>query len=182
MTENISKLREEINRLKGLKWKRAQILKTLGITNTAYNYARKTDEEFAQHKEYQKQHRLKRIKEPHFHLRQRVVRFMTRGCVCTKPFTAQDVVDKFGPNPVCYLTGAPIEYTTPESYQLDHIIPCYLNGSGNLDNLQLCAPMANNMKNQYLLDEFLDMCEKIAKRKEEIKRIIQNPTDFSRNP
>lgn len=172
MKEQIKKRREEINRLKNLNWKRAKIMEALGITHATYNYARKTDEEIAKDKEYQKQIRQNRLKEPHCHLRQRIVRFMTRGCVCTKPFTPQEVIDKFGPNPTCYLTGAPIDYTKPETYQLDHIIPCYLNGSGNLDNLQLCAPMANNMKNQYLLDEFLDMCEKIAKRKEEIKKII----------
>jgi 5-methylcytosine-specific restriction endonuclease McrA len=83
---------------------------------------------------------------------------------CTKlDFNYLDVIEKFGENPKCYLTGDPISYLVKESFNLDHIIPRSRGGTNSLDNLQLATPEANQAKADLLLHEFLELCEKVLK-------------------
>ena len=79
----------------------------------------------------------------------------------TPMFTYQDVIDKFGENPKCYLTGKPIDIYQPRTYQFDHIVPVSKGGLGTLDNLGLCTKGANQSKNDMLLDDFLSLCKDI---------------------
>lgn len=79
----------------------------------------------------------------------------------TKPtFTAKDVINKVGENPICYLTGEPIDIHKPRTYHFDHIIPRSQGGSNNLDNLGICTKQANLCKDRLNLDEYLEMCKK----------------------
>lgn len=78
-------------------------------------------------------------------------------------FNFQDVVDKFGENPVCYLTGQPIDIHKPSSYHFDHIIPRSRGGTNELDNLGICTKAANFSKNDMAFDEFINFCETVVK-------------------
>ena len=76
-------------------------------------------------------------------------------------FTTKDVLDKFGKNPRCYLTGCPIDLNKPETYHFDHVIPTSKGGTNDLSNLQICIKEANNAKSDLTLDELYDLCKKI---------------------
>lgn len=79
----------------------------------------------------------------------------------TKSFTYLDVVEKFGTNPVCYLTGLPIDYRDGSTYQLDHYIATCKGGLSDLDNMRLCFPAANMMKRHHSVEELLNLCRMI---------------------
>ena len=81
-------------------------------------------------------------------------------------YSCQDVIDKIGKNPVCYLTGQAIDLNQPETYNLDHIIPTSKGGSNDLDNLQICLKEANAAKGELTHEELYDLCEKILSWKD----------------
>lgn len=84
-----------------------------------------------------------------------------RGCGGMK-FSTQDVLDKFGETPKCYLTGIQLDLKDPSCFELDHIIPKCKDGPNTLDNLGICCPDANRAKNGMELDDFIKMCKAIA--------------------
>lgn len=77
-------------------------------------------------------------------------------------FTVQDVIDKFGKTPKCYLTGIEIDIYNTSSYHFDHIIPVSKGGLNTLDNLALCLKDANKAKGDMLLEDFIKLCETIV--------------------
>jgi 5-methylcytosine-specific restriction endonuclease McrA len=78
-------------------------------------------------------------------------------------FSSQDVVDKLGKNPTCYLTGEKIDLDKPDTYQFDHIIPTSKGGTNDLSNLGVCISEANFAKGDLSLNELYKLCEKILK-------------------
>lgn len=78
----------------------------------------------------------------------------------TTPFTYKDVLNKFGKNTHCYLTGTPITLVQ-DLCHFDHIIPVAKGGSNTLDNLGITIPNANKSKSDMTLDEYLELCEKV---------------------
>ena len=76
-------------------------------------------------------------------------------------FTVEDVINKFGENPRCYLTGINIDINQPRTYQFDHIIPVSRGGDNSLDNLGICTKQANLAKSNMMYDEFIDFCKKV---------------------
>ncbi len=76
-------------------------------------------------------------------------------------FSINDVIDKFGENPTCYLTGQPIDIYQPRTYEFDHIIPRSRGGTNTLDNLGICSKQANQSKRDMTPDEFLNLCKQI---------------------
>ena len=84
-------------------------------------------------------------------------------------FTTKDVLEKFGDNPVCYLTGTAIDLNKPETYQFDHIIPTSKGGTNDLSNLGICTRAANFAKNDLDLEELYILCQKILKHREHAK-------------
>jgi 5-methylcytosine-specific restriction endonuclease McrA len=79
----------------------------------------------------------------------------------TDNFTVQQFMDKFS-DPVCYLTGIPIDIYDFTSYHLEHVIPLSRGGDSNLSNLQLAVPWANIIKGDMSLDLLLSRCELIV--------------------
>ncbi len=78
-------------------------------------------------------------------------------------FTVEDVINKFGDKPKCYLTGDQLDITKPREYHFDHIIPRSKGGDSSINNLGLCTKAANIAKNNLSNDEFLELCIKVVK-------------------
>jgi len=76
-------------------------------------------------------------------------------------FSLQDLIDKIGDNPTCYLTGRPIDLTDGRSYHLDHIVPISNGGDNSLDNCNIACKEANQAKHNLSKDEFIKLCEEI---------------------
>lgn len=97
-------------------------------------------------------------------------------------FTVQDIIDKFGTNPKCYLTGVEINLNEKRSYHFDHIIPSSKNGPNTLDNLGICTRNANQAKNDMTPDEFINLCKQVLEhngyelKKKILPQTIQSAT------
>lgn len=76
-------------------------------------------------------------------------------------FTVDDVIQKFGINTKCYLTGDNINLLEPKTYHFDHIIPRKHGGTNDLENLGITTSKANFAKRDLLLEEFIDLCRKV---------------------
>lgn len=79
-------------------------------------------------------------------------------------FTIDDVKNKIGDNPVCYLTGDSINIENPKDYEFDHIVPVSKGGTGNLDNLGITTKDANRAKGDMNLKEFVELCRKVVEK------------------
>lgn len=77
-------------------------------------------------------------------------------------FTVEDVINKFGENPVCYLTGIPIDISQPRTYQFDHKIPRSRGGDSSINNLGICTKQANQAKSDMTPEEFLKFCKTVV--------------------
>ena len=96
----------------------------------------------------------------------KTIKFLKRKkTAMTKHFTYQDVIDKFGENPKCYLTGEPINIWDTKSYHFDHIIPPSKGGTNTLDNLGICTKDANRCKSDLTPDELIIFCKKVLMNK-----------------
>lgn len=76
-------------------------------------------------------------------------------------YNYKDVLDKFNENPVCYLTGRPIDLNCPQTYHLDHIVPRCKGGDNSLENLGFTCKEANQAKSGLLLEDFISLCKDI---------------------
>jgi 5-methylcytosine-specific restriction endonuclease McrA len=76
-------------------------------------------------------------------------------------FNWQDVIEKFGWETHCYLTGRPINIKSPKDYHFDHINPVSKGGSNTLDNLGITCCAANKAKNDLSVSEFLTLCKEV---------------------
>jgi 5-methylcytosine-specific restriction endonuclease McrA len=76
-------------------------------------------------------------------------------------FNWQDVIEKFGWETHCYLTGRPINIKSPKDYHFDHINPVSKGGSNTLDNLGITCCAANKAKNDLSVNEFLALCKEV---------------------
>lgn len=76
--------------------------------------------------------------------------------------TIEQLLEKFGPNPKCYLTGKTIDINQPKTYQFDHIIPRTKGGDNSIENLGLTIKAANYAKHNLLLSEFVELCKQVA--------------------
>lgn len=79
----------------------------------------------------------------------------------TPTFTITDLINKFGENPKCYLTGEVIDINQPRTYAFDHKIPRSKGGANSLDNLGICTKTANQSKTDMSVDEYIEHCKKV---------------------
>lgn len=79
-------------------------------------------------------------------------------------FTTEQLLEKIGNNPVCYLTGIPIDLNKSRSYHLDHIVPKSRGGDDSLDNCQIACRAANQAKGDLLVEEFIELCKKVIQK------------------
>lgn len=76
-------------------------------------------------------------------------------------FTYDDVINKFGQNPKCYITGEEIDISKSRSYAFDYIIPKSRGGDNSIDNLGICTTTANQAKHTMTPDELYFFCKKV---------------------
>ena len=87
---------------------------------------------------------------------------MSKQQTYIKPlFTVQDVVNKFGEKPKCYLTGKELDIYSPRTYAFDHKTPRSRGGSNHIDNLGLCSKEANSAKSDMTPEEFINLCKSV---------------------
>lgn len=77
-------------------------------------------------------------------------------------FTWPDIINKFGENTICYLSGEKINLFKND-YNLDHIIPSSRGGDNSLENLGITHKIVNYMKGNLTPEELIDWCEKILR-------------------
>jgi hypothetical protein len=76
-------------------------------------------------------------------------------------FHYKDVVEKFGIETKCYLTGRYVNLLDASTYELDHMIPRSKGGLNILDNCGISCPEANQAKRNMNVAEFLKLCEEV---------------------
>lgn len=76
-------------------------------------------------------------------------------------FNYKDVLNKFGEETNCYLTGDKINLLKDNNYQFDHIIPASRGGNNSLENLGILLSEVNYMKRNLTKEEFLQFCKKV---------------------
>lgn len=80
----------------------------------------------------------------------------------SKPnFTVEQVLEKIGSSPKCYLTGRTIDINKPRTYSLDHRLPSARGGDNSLDNLELASKEANSAKTDLTVEEFVQLCKDV---------------------
>ncbi len=77
-------------------------------------------------------------------------------------FILDDIINKFGVDTVCYLSGEKINLFE-NNYNFDHIFPSSKGGDNSLENLGITHEIVNKMKTDLTVDELLEWCEKILK-------------------
>lgn len=77
-------------------------------------------------------------------------------------FKWTDIIEKFGENTYCYLSGEKLNLYENE-YNLDHIIPTSKNGDNSINNLGITHKYVNKMKSDLSVEELIIWCEKILK-------------------
>lgn len=76
-------------------------------------------------------------------------------------FNIENLLNKIGENPKCYLSGVNIDLQNGKSYHLDHIIPASRGGKNSLDNVGILNSTINKMKHDLTPDEFISKCIQI---------------------
>jgi 5-methylcytosine-specific restriction endonuclease McrA len=73
-------------------------------------------------------------------------------------FSWHDVIEKYGWETTCYLTGRLIQLREPKTYHFDHLIPPGRGGDNSLENLRIACKAANVAKSDLLVEEFIELC------------------------
>ena len=76
-------------------------------------------------------------------------------------FNYKDVYKKYGDQFSCALTGRPLKFNEPQTYEYDHIMPHSRGGDNSLSNLQILCPEANQAKGMMTDEEFKDLCKEV---------------------
>lgn len=77
------------------------------------------------------------------------------------PITKNDVINKFGENPVCYLSGKKLNWEDASTYSFDHKLPISRGGESTIDNMGICDYKVNQCKNNLTPEEFIQMCKDV---------------------
>lgn len=79
-------------------------------------------------------------------------------------FSPKEILEKYGNEPTCYITGLKIDLCDPKSYCLDHIIPLSKGGTSNLNNCGLCLPEINAAKSDKTPEQFFELCKLVLQK------------------
>ena len=82
--------------------------------------------------------------------------------IYVKPsFTADQLLDKIGGDPKCYLTGVKIDLENTKSWHLDHMTPRSKGGNNDIENANICTKEANLAKSDLSLEDFINLCKSV---------------------
>lgn len=76
-------------------------------------------------------------------------------------FSWKDIIEKFGWETTCYLTGVKINLREPKTYEFDHIVSISKGGENTLNNLGICCRNANRAKHDMSIEQFFNLCKEI---------------------
>lgn len=166
MKEKILKLREE-----GKTYKQIQLILNCSKSTISYycgeGQKEKTKKRTEQRRENILLSKVEKFKYRKFrNNKEKVRKFNKRieGGVTDKElgqtFLWTDVLEKFGEDTFCYLSGEKINLLN-DSYNLDHIVPHSRGGDNSLDNLGITHEIVNRMKSDLKPDELIMWCKKI---------------------
>jgi hypothetical protein len=101
-------------------------------------------------------------------LEARIKNFQSKAPI-TQTVTTEEFINLFGETPICYLTGKVLNIREPKSYVLDHFVPASKGGSGDLENMKPCDPLANIMKWNTRYEDFIKLCKVIYDNADKMK-------------
>lgn len=166
MKDKILKLREE-----GKTYKQIQNLLNCSKSTISY-YCGENQREKTKHRTQKRRKNilLKKVEEFKYRKlrnnKEKVRRFNKRdefifiNKEIKQTFTWSDVLEKFGQNTFCYLSGEKINLFE-DYYNLDHIIPHSRGGNNTLSNLGITHEVVNRMKSDLTPEELIFWCKKI---------------------
>lgn len=166
MKQEYIELKKQLKLLIKQNIRKKNIIEKLQINENTYHYLlnsiRMENDEIKKikYKEYRKKFIEKAKQDKYFKLKQRVAMFQ-KGEKQINRFTHLDVLNKFGENTVCYLTGKPINLLETHTYSFDHFIPLAKGGNSSLENLRVCLPEVNRMKTDLPYEDFINLCKQI---------------------
>jgi CRISPR/Cas system Type II protein with McrA/HNH and RuvC-like nuclease domain len=77
-------------------------------------------------------------------------------------FNENELLEKIGTSPKCYLTGRPINLKESTSYALDHVVPKSSGGDNSLENCEIACIEANQAKHKMSYEEFVELCREVV--------------------
>ena len=166
MKQEYIELKKQLKLLIKQNIRKKNIIEKLQINENTYHYLlnsiRMENDEIKKikYKEYRKKFIEKAKQDKYFKLKRRVGMFQ-KGEKQINRFTHLDVLNKFGENTVCYLTGKPINLLETHTYSFDHFIPLAKGGNSSLENLRVCLPEVNRMKTDLPYEDFINLCKQI---------------------
>lgn len=78
-------------------------------------------------------------------------------------FSVEDLLNKYGDNPKCYITGQEINLLDSTSWHLDHIIPKSKGGDNTLENCGITIAQANKCKYDLSYEDFVSLCRQVVR-------------------
>ena len=137
------------------KWIRRKCLKERNLMKKIYSFKKKIKES---NKQEHSKEKIRRV------LQKKIGAFSrNKDGTQMNEFNVDGLLEKIGDNPVCYLTGKPIDLSKSRSYELDHIVPKSKGGTNELDNCNIATAKANRAKSDMTLEEFIDLCKSVVK-------------------
>lgn len=91
-------------------------------------------------------------------IKQKILNF----CEDQMKFTIEQLLEKIGDEPKCYISGESINLLDSKSWSLDHIIPKSKGGDNSINNCGITTRQVNTMKSDIMYEDFIKICEKIT--------------------
>jgi len=76
-------------------------------------------------------------------------------------FRYDDVLEIYGEETRCYLTGRLLDLKNPKCYEFDHIVPAIRGGDNSFDNLGIACKQVNKAKSNMTKEEFIQLCKEV---------------------
>lgn len=166
--KDIAALKEAIKQKpKNKKKLKQEFVNKFNLTKASYNYYyhyEKYRSKDSLHYQDLIKYKEKYRNDPIMRLKARISAFTRKR----NTFTPQDIINKFGWETKCYLTGQKINLKNHKEYSFDHMIPISRGGSLDFDNLGITTPQINIAKHASTPEEFIALCKSVVKMNKNI--------------